>query len=166
VTDEQVFFHGHPSWRSTLDFYAKGVLAAVIAGALAGFVTAIAAGHVKTGWIIGAVLVVFALVLIGGAIRRARTTYTITSERLTIQRGLLGRELHETRLERVQNVRSRQSILERVLRVGAIEFDTAAGAEFDFAFRGVANPRQLVRTIDHALKQGGEMSRPGTLRAP
>jgi uncharacterized membrane protein YdbT with pleckstrin-like domain len=164
VTEEQVFFHGHPSWRSTLDFYLKGLVAAVIAGAVAGFVTAIVVGHVQTGWIVGAVLVVFAVVLITGVIGRARITYTITSERLTIQRGFLGREHQETRLERVQNVHSRQSILERLLRVGTIEFDTAGGAEYDFAFKGVANPRQIVRTVDEALRRAGELPSAGTSR--
>ena len=158
MSEEQVFFHGHPSWRSAIDFYTKGIAAAVIAGAVAGFVTAIASGHIQVGWIVAAVLVGFALVLTGGVIARMRTTYTITSERLTIQRGFLGRELHETRLERVQNVRARQSIVERLLRVGAVEFDTAAGAEFDFAFKGVAHPRRLVRTVDRAIRQATDVS--------
>jgi uncharacterized membrane protein YdbT with pleckstrin-like domain len=166
TVSEEVFFHGHPSWRSAVDFYAKGIVAAVIAGAIAGVATAIASGHVITGWVVAAVLVVFAVVLVVGVLRRVRTTYTITSERLTIQHGFLGRELHETRLERVQNVRSRQSILQRLLRVGAVEFDTAGGAEFDFAFRGIANPRRVVRTVDRALRQSGELSRTSTSRGP
>jgi uncharacterized membrane protein YdbT with pleckstrin-like domain len=155
VTEEQVFFHGHPSWRSALDFYTKGIAAAVIAGAVAGFVTAIAAGHVQVGWIVAAVLVGFVVMLIAGVVSRMRTTYTITSERLTIQRGFLGRELHETRLERVQNVRAHQSIAQRLLRVGTVEFDTAGGSEYDFAFRGVANPRSIVRTVDRAIRLSG-----------
>ena len=155
MTEEQVFFYGHPSWRSALDFYTKGIAAAVFAGALAGFATAIAAGHVQVGWIVAAVLVVFVAMLIAGVVSRMRTTYTITSERLTIQRGFLGRELHETRLERVQNVRAHQSIAQRLLRVGAVEFDTAGGAEYDFAFRGVANPSSIVRTVDRAIRLSG-----------
>ncbi len=150
---EEVFFHGHPSWRAALDFYAKGTFAAVLAGAIAGFATAIAVGHVQVGWVVAGVLVVFLIVLLTGVIGRMRTTYTITSERLMIQYGFLGRELHETRLARVQNVRSRQTVLQRLLRVGAVEFDTAGGAEFDFAFRGVSNPRLVVRTVDSALRQ-------------
>jgi uncharacterized membrane protein YdbT with pleckstrin-like domain len=99
------------------------------------------------------VLVAFVVILATGLVRRLRTTYTITNRRLTIDTGLLSRDLHETRLERVQNVNSRQSVLERMLRVGTVDFDTAAGAEFDFAFRGVGNPRQIVRTVDRALHE-------------
>jgi uncharacterized membrane protein YdbT with pleckstrin-like domain len=157
---EEVFFHGHPSWRATLDFYAKGTLAAVIAGAIAGLATAIASDHVEVGWVTAAVAVVLGSVLAAGLLRRKRTTYTITSERLTIQKGLLAHELHETRLERVQNVNSRQSIFERMLGVGTVDFDTPGGADYDFAFRGVANPRQIVRTVHQALQRAHYGSSP------
>jgi uncharacterized membrane protein YdbT with pleckstrin-like domain len=150
---EQVLFDGHPSWRSTPGFHIKGIVAAVIAGALAGVATRIAAGHVQVGWVIAGVLAVFAIALLVGAVGRARTTYTITNERLMIQHGLLARNHQETRLERVQNVASRQSMFERLLGVGTVEFDTAGEAQYDFAFRGVANPRKIVRAVDQALRE-------------
>ncbi len=146
-----MFFRGHPSWRSILDFYAKGFAVAVIAGALAGAVTAIASGHVMAEWIIVVVLVVLVVVLLAGLITRNRTTYMITSERLTIHRGLVSRDMRQTRLERVQNVNARQSMLERLLGVGTVDFETAGGAGYDFTFHGVANPREIVRTVDRAL---------------
>jgi uncharacterized membrane protein YdbT with pleckstrin-like domain len=89
-------------------------------------------------------------------IRRKATRYTITSQRLTIRLGLLSRELHETRLERVQNVSTNQSLLDRLLGIGTVDFDTAGGAGFDFAFRGVANPESIVRTVDRALREAGQ----------
>ena len=128
-------------------------VARAVGPAIAGLVTRITAGHVQVGWVIAAVLAVFALALITGAIGRARTTYTITNERLMIQHGLLARNHQETRLERVQNVASRQSVLERLLGVGTVEFDTAGEAQYDFAFRGVANPREIVGAVDRALRE-------------
>lgn len=155
---EIVFFRGHPSWRSALNFHAKGFVAAVIAGALAGAVTAIASGHVMAEWIIVVVLVILVAVVVADLISRARTTYVITSERLTIHRGLVSRDVRQTRLDRVQNVNARQSMLERLLDVGTVDFDTAGGVGYDFTFRGVANPREIVRTVDRALSA---RSRPG-----
>jgi len=149
---EIVFFCGHPSWRSALDFHVKGFAVAVIAGALAGAVTAIASGHVMAEWIIVVVLVILVGVLLAGLISRTRTTYMITSERLTIHRGLLSRDTRQTRLDRVQNVNARQSILERLLGVGTVDFDTAGGAGYDFTFQGISNPREIVRTVDRALR--------------
>lgn len=138
-----------------LAFYVRGLIVAVLAGVIAGLVTRIAGHSVDVLWVAVAVLAVFVVVLVWGALRRLATTYTITNRRLTIHVGLLSSELHETRLERVQNVRSRQHVLERLLRVGTVDFDTAGESGFDFSFRGVANPRSIVRTVNAALEQMG-----------
>jgi uncharacterized membrane protein YdbT with pleckstrin-like domain len=151
--DEPIIFHGHPSWRSMLGFHMKGFLLAVAAGVLAGLLSAAIAGQVGAGWVVSAVSAVFVVVITRGLIRRLRTTYTITSRRLTIEVGLLGRDLHETRLEQIQNVNTSQSLLQRALDVGDVSFDTAGGAEFDFSFRGVSQPRQIVRAVDEALRR-------------
>jgi uncharacterized membrane protein YdbT with pleckstrin-like domain len=152
---EQVFFHGHPSWRSMLAFYLRGLLVAVLAGVIAGIVSRISGGSVEVVWVAAAVLVVFVVVIVWGLVRRIATTYTITDRRLTIRSGLLARELHECRLERVQNVNTRQRLLERMLGIGTVDFDTAAGAAYDFSFRGVEDPGGIVRTVNTALEDLG-----------
>ena len=150
---ERVFFHGHPSWRSILSFYVKGLLATVFAGALTGLISAAVAGKVQVGWVVVVMLLAFALILLAVLIKRVQTTYTITDRRLTIDTGILARQTHETRLERVQNVNCTQSLLERLLSVGSVDFDTAGGAEYDFCFHGVEDPRRIVRTVDQALQE-------------
>jgi uncharacterized membrane protein YdbT with pleckstrin-like domain len=150
---EVVFFHGHPSWRSLALFYVKGLLITLVLGIVAGIASAAADRTVQVDWVIPAVLAVFVIVILAGHVRRLQTTYTITNQRLTIETGLLTRELHETRLERVQNVNSHQTLAQRLISVGAVDFDTAAGAEYNFAFRGVSQPRQIVRTVDRALRE-------------
>jgi uncharacterized membrane protein YdbT with pleckstrin-like domain len=151
--NEQLFFHGHPSWLSMIAFHIKGLLAAIAAGIVAGLVGAATSGSVQAGWVVLAVFLVFLLMLGGGLLHRRRTTYTITSRRLTIETGLVARAVHETRLEQIQNVSARQSPLERLLGVGTVGFDTAGGAAFDFSFAGVADPHGIVRAVDHALHE-------------
>jgi len=160
---EVIFFHGHPSWRSLAPFYAKGLLGSLVAGAIAGIASAIADGHVKDGWVIGVVLVVFVALIAVGQLQRIQTTYAITNRRLTIETGLFARQLHQTRLERVQNVNVSQSLPRRILGIGTVDFDTAAEAEFDFSFHGVGDPRGIVRTVDRALQElpGASDHRPG-----
>ncbi len=152
--DERIIFHGHPSWRSMAGFHVTGFLVAVAAGALAGALGVIVAGHVATGWVVATVLAVFVFVIGVSAVRRRRTTYTITNHRLTIEVGLLGRDVHETRLEQIQNVNASQSLFQRALGVGSVSFDTAGGAAFEFSFRGVAHPRRIVRTVNEVLRPG------------
>ncbi len=148
---EVIYFHGHPSWLSLAALLIKGVFVCVVAGAIAGIVSAITSGRVQIGWIVVVVVVVFIVLILVAQVRRMQTTYSITNRRLTIESGLLSRELHQTRLERVQNVNATQSLAERIVRIGTVDFDTAGESEFDFSFHGVRDPRGIVRTVDRAL---------------
>ncbi len=91
---------------------------------------------------------------------RLSTRYAITNQRLTIRRGILSRNLQETRVERVQNVNTHQSLLDRLLRVGKVDFDTAGSDDSDFTFDGVADPQQVVRAVDEAHR-ARELGAPG-----
>jgi uncharacterized membrane protein YdbT with pleckstrin-like domain len=141
---ERVIFQGHPSWRAILGFYLKGVLIAAVAGAIAKLVGAGAA----TVFLI--VLAVIAVTVLAGFLKRVATTYTITDRRLNIKRGIVSREIQETRLERVQNVNYRQSVYQRIMQIGDVDFDTAATDDYDFVFAGVADPGEVVHAVDQA----------------
>jgi uncharacterized membrane protein YdbT with pleckstrin-like domain len=149
---EKVIFSGHPSWRSILSFYIKGILIVLVAAGIAALVTLISD---KVDWAISGA--VAAVVLVGvvlvGLIMRVTTTYTITDRRLHIRRGVFTRVTRDTRLERVQNVNTRQTILERLLRVGTVDFDTAGTEDSDFSFIGVSSPRKVVELVDKAQRE-------------
>lgn len=149
---EHVIFDGHPSWRGTLSFYVRGLLGALVGAGIAALVTVIADGFsLATTIVVFVVLAVLAI--LAGFVYRMTTTYTITNQRLTIRRGLLSRHLQQTRVERVQNVNTNQALLDRVLRVGKVDFDTAGSDDADFTFRGVANPAAVVRAVDEAHRE-------------
>lgn len=142
---EKIIFEGRPSWRSILGFYVIGLIAAVVVGGI----TAVAS---DTGPAVGAFVVIFAITLVVGFLKRVSTSYTITSERLHIRRGLLSRSVQQTKLERVQNVNTEQSFFERILQIGTVDFDTAGTDDSDFTFAGVANPEEVVRAVDMAQR--------------
>jgi uncharacterized membrane protein YdbT with pleckstrin-like domain len=140
---ERVLFEGHPSWRAILGFYLKGLLVAVILGIIAKLIW-------SDGTAFLVILVVLALTLLIGFVKRVATTYTITDRRLNIKRGIISKEVQETRLERVQNVNYRQSVYQRLMQIGDVDFDTAAGDDYNFVFSGVANPGEVVEAVDKA----------------
>lgn len=144
---EHVLFSGHPSWRSALAFYIKGLALALVAGAIAWLATS----SLGTG--IGVLAGLLVLALLVGLVKRMATHYVVTNERLHIRRGLLSRRVQETRLDRVQNVNTDQSALERVLRIGTVDFDTAGTDDSDFTFRGVAHPAAVVAAVDRAQRE-------------
>jgi uncharacterized membrane protein YdbT with pleckstrin-like domain len=141
---EEVMFEGHPSWRSILDFYLKGFLATAAVCLIvalvaddAGLVTLLALAGVS-------------LTVLVGFIKRIATSYTITNRRLHIKRGIIARDIQETRLERVQNVSYSQGVFQRLLQIGDVDFDTAAGDDYNFIFAGVADPADVVEQVDRA----------------
>jgi len=150
--NEHVIFDGHPSWRGTLSFYVRGILLAAVGAGIAALVTVIGSGF-SWGATIGAFAALVVIVLLVGFVYRMTTTYTITNQRMTIRRGILSRHVQETRVERVQNVNTNQTLVDRLLRVGAVDFDTAGSDDSDFTFRGVANPARVVRAVDEAHRQ-------------
>jgi uncharacterized membrane protein YdbT with pleckstrin-like domain len=149
---EQVMFEGHPSWRAILDFYLKGFLLVIVAAFIAAGVTRIANGSVSASTVIIVAVVGAALVVFAGFVKRITTHYTITNRRLRIQRGIVSREIQETRLERVQNVNYNQSVFQRIMQIGDVDFDTAGGDDYNFIFTGVADPENVVRRVDAATQ--------------
>lgn len=141
---EQVIFQGHPSWRAILGFYLKGILAAAIIGVIAKLFGA------GSGTVFLIVLVIVGITILAGFLKRVATTYTITNRRLNIKRGIVSREIQETRLERVQNVNYQQSVYQRLMQIGDVDFDTAAGDDYNFVFAGVADPGDVVHRVDQA----------------
>ncbi|MBK8295666.1 MAG: PH domain-containing protein [Solirubrobacterales bacterium] len=146
---EQIIFQGHPSWRAILAFYLKGIAIGIILAIIAKLVGA------SSALVFGIVLVALGLAVLIGFIKRMATTYTITNRRLNIKRGIFARDIQETRLERVQNVNFSQSVFQRMLQVGDVDFDTASSDnENEFVFNGVGDPQEVVTKVDKATSAG------------
>jgi uncharacterized membrane protein YdbT with pleckstrin-like domain len=153
---EDVLYEGRPSWRALLAFYIYGVVVSLAAGVVVWLVADSLAGGILV------VLAVGALILVVGYLRRLFTKYLITNRRLRITRGIIRRRVQETRLERVQNVNYDQSVVDRMLRVGTVDFDTAGSDDSEFRFEWVNGPEQVVRAVDEAIAEsGGPRSQPG-----
>ena len=148
-------FEGHPSWRSIIAFYVKGLLLVLIAAFAVGIVTGITGDGTDAGLVTLVAVIGVAVVVLAGFIKRITTHYTITTRRLHIKRGIIAREIQETRLERVQNVNYNQSLLQRLLQVGDVDFDTAAGDDYNFVFAGVSEPADVVHRVDQATRRSG-----------
>ncbi len=151
---EQILYEGHPSWRAILDFYVKGLLATALVCLLAALATGVIGDDTDTGLVTIIALVGVALTILIGFVKRVATNYTITDRRLHIKRGIISRTIQETRLERVQNVNYNQGVLQRMLQVGDVDFDTAAGDDYNFVFAGVADPADVVHMVDQATRSG------------
>jgi putative membrane protein len=88
-----------------------------------------------------------------GWIKRSTTRYNVTDNRIHIRTGLVSRREHSTQLARIQNVNVTQSMFQRLLGIGDVDWDTAGTEETssDFTFRGVDDPSELARIVDQRL---------------
>ncbi len=145
---EKVLYQGHPSWRAIVGFYLKGFLIAAIVGIACALIDTTAHGVIVA-------LVIGGLAVLAGFVKRVATTYTITDRRLNIKRGIVSRKVQEGRLQRVQNVNFSQSVYQRMMQIGDVEFDTAGTEESNFVFAGVAQPEEVVEQVDRATHAQG-----------
>lgn len=140
---EKVIYEGHPSWRAILGYYLTGIAI----GVAVGFIVKLASST-GTGVLIAAAII--GITVLAGLIKRIATVYTITDKRLNIKRGIVARKVQETRIQRVQNVNFGQSVYERIMQIGNVEFTTAGTEESNFVFQGVAQPEKVVEQVDRA----------------
>jgi uncharacterized membrane protein YdbT with pleckstrin-like domain len=149
---EEIVFEGHPSWRAILGFYIKGI---IVVGVIAAIVALIGSG--SDALLITLIVIVgAAIVVLAGFMRRVATRYTITTRRLNIKHGIISRDVQETKIERVQDVNYSQTLYQRIMQIGDVDFDTAAqNSESDFVFAGVANPEEVVDRVHHATEPTG-----------
>jgi uncharacterized membrane protein YdbT with pleckstrin-like domain len=152
---EQVIFEGHPSWRAILGFYLRGLFVTLVLAGIIGAITAATGDGVNEVLVAIVLIAGVALTLLVGFLKRLATRYTITNNRLNIKRGIVAREIQETRLERVQNVNYQQSVYQRFMQIGDVDFDTAAGDDYNFVFSGVADPEDVVDEVNEATRVSG-----------
>jgi uncharacterized membrane protein YdbT with pleckstrin-like domain len=143
---EDVVFEGHPSWRALLAFYLAGALGAAVIGVAVALAVSVALG-------VAAGVVAFALVFVVGFLRRVATTYMVSSQRLYIRHGILSKRIQQTRIDRVQNVNTNQTLLQRILFVGTVDFDTAGSDDSEFRFVGIGSPGRVVDAVDRAQRE-------------
>ena len=152
---EQVMFQGHPSWRSILAFYVKGLFGVLVVA----FARRDRHQHRRRRTDAGLVTVVavvgVALVVLAGFIKRITIHYTITTPPPAHQaRDHLARHPGDAPGAGPERQLRPVASLQRLLQVGDVDFDTAAGDDFNFVFAGVADPAEVVERVDRATHAG------------
>jgi uncharacterized membrane protein YdbT with pleckstrin-like domain len=139
---EELLYIGHPSW---LAFPKALLLVAVCAGSAVYFYK----HHVGFEWITlpGSIA---GLVLLFIALDRTTTTYFITTKRVEMEFGILGRNSKEVRICDIRAIDVVQRGLGALVGLGTVKFDSSASAGPEVCFRNVRRPhalKQLVREL-------------------
>lgn len=147
---ERILWQGRPSWRAHLSFFVVWIPLALLPVIIAGLLRANDRGTGLPYW----QWLLISLILVAGVLgwdwlQRYATHYAVTTQRLRVRRGILSRKEQTARFERVQNVNISQSAVDRLMKVGAVEFATAGSDvdDSDFRYAGIAHPQVLVRIV-------------------
>ncbi|MEQ9093294.1 MAG: PH domain-containing protein [Miltoncostaeaceae bacterium] len=164
LSGERILFQGHPSWRSQLSHFILWVPLALAPFLIAAILANYDIETLLPVWqwfVVSAILV--GVVIVVDAVRRIATFYVVTNQRLRVRQGLLSRKEQTARFDRVQNVDVSQTLADRLLKVGTVDFDTAGavGEPNHLMFRGIHDPQSRVRIVAENSDLGGGRSGPG-----
>lgn len=153
MTGEQVIWRGTPSWKSLILYYVKWTVVSLLPVGLWVILNSTMSDP-PSATLFAAVTVLGLVLTFGiGWIKRSTTRYVITDRRIQIRTGLLSRNDSSTHLDRVQNVNVTQSVFQRLLGIGNVDWDTAGtdASDSDFTFYGIDDPGSLRERVDQAL---------------
>jgi uncharacterized membrane protein YdbT with pleckstrin-like domain len=169
---EEILYRAHPSRLPLVPPLALAAVAAV--GGLVGWKAASGGEQGGSAWIlvlVGAIVVAALVWALVRYVRLAANHYVLTNRRLLRLSGVLSQASMDSYLDKINNVKHRQSLTGRLLGFGDLEIDTASdtGAE---VFPRIANPVGFKRAIDaatsafHAAAAAGRPAAPPPVAAP
>ncbi|MEZ0386796.1 MAG: PH domain-containing protein, partial [Verrucomicrobium sp.] len=139
---EEILFLGHPSWFA----YPKSlaITFACLGGAAFCFTQ-----QYGLEWIVllGSIA---ALILVFVSLDRTTTTYFVTTRRVEMEFGLVGRNSKEVRIADIRAIDVRQKSYAALLGIGNVDFDSSASPGAEVRFKDVRRPhdiKQLVRQL-------------------
>jgi uncharacterized membrane protein YdbT with pleckstrin-like domain len=89
------------------------------------------------------IVTVFVYLLAVMIYRRYSWAYTINGETIESREGLIARKVSSIRVRDLRNINVKQSLWQRLMGVGDVEFSSAGGSGIEVSFRGVNNPLQV-----------------------
>jgi membrane protein YdbS with pleckstrin-like domain len=141
--NERIVFETHPSKIGAFIKHIAGALL-FLAG---GFVVLI----VLNWEIPGAILIIAGLIIaLIGYLKWRSVIYGLTTNRIIVLKGIFSKDIYENRLDRVQDIRVKISLWQRVFNYGDIFLTTAGTAGIECIWHNIPDPRtkqKLLRTL-------------------
>ena len=112
---------------------------------------------IRIGWWITGVLVLFEAVRFFASLAVLRSTiYTITNQRVMMEKGLLSKSLSEIDLRYVDDTQFNQGLLDRILGVGNVTIISSDKTTPVYVLQSVRDPRalrEMIRTHSYQVSQ-------------
>lgn len=140
--DEELLYIGHPSWFA----FPKSLLVTTVCIGSAVFFHQ---HNVGLEWILllGSIA---GLILLFIGLDRTTTTYFVTTKRVEMEFGIIGRNTKEVRICDIRAIDVVQKGFDAIVGLGTVKFDSSAGSGPEVCFKNVRRPhdiKQLVREL-------------------
>ncbi len=145
--DEELLVEARPHPVAVV---APALLLVAAVGAAAAIVLRYPGAPVVVAWLLVAMVVVPAMWSAVRIVRWRSSRLLVTTRRILYQRGVLGRDVVQLRLQRIAEVHCSQSLGQRMIGTGRLVFEVAGGAD-QLVVENVRWPRRLQRVINAAL---------------
>jgi uncharacterized membrane protein YdbT with pleckstrin-like domain len=160
---EETLWRGSPSARVLVGRIIAIILTAIVIPLAAGFIASqtndleMSGRITKIGWLITAIAVFWQIVtFLIVMVRLQSTTYTITNQRVMIERGMLSKSLNEIDLRYIDDTQFFQSFSGRLLGIGNVTLISSDKAFPTTVLHGIAKPRdirELIRARAYQVSQ-------------
>ncbi len=141
---EEVYFEGSPLLRGELGRLTLAGLGAVVLIAVGLLVPMKQWGP----WWVALILVLLAAVLVVAPIWLIKSVrYRISNYRIDYERGILSKKIDTLELWHVEDIQFRQSLLDRILKVGKITVMSRDDTTPELELEGIPNPRPLFESL-------------------
>jgi len=75
--------------------------------------------------------------------RRYSWAYAIDGDTIESREGMIARKVRSIRVQDLRNINVNQTLIQRILGVGDVEFSSAGGSGIEVVFRGVDKPLEV-----------------------
>jgi membrane protein YdbS with pleckstrin-like domain len=150
VIAEETLWRGSPSWRILLGKIVAIILTAILIPLAARFIASSTNdSRIMTvgWWVTGAAVVWQIIMFLIVMVRLQSTKYTITNQRVMIERGMLSKSLNEIDLRYIDDTQFFQSVSDRMLGIGNVTLISSDKALPTTVLQGIAGPRDIREMI-------------------
>jgi membrane protein YdbS with pleckstrin-like domain len=160
---EETLWQGRPSWATLAGKLVLMLLIVILIPLVARFFASrafdldAASRIMKIGWLVTLLALAYEAITFLVALLRIRSTlYTITSQRVMVESGLLSKQLSEIDLRYIDDTNFYQSVVARFLGIGNVTLLSSDKSSPTYVLRNIKDPRgvrELIRANAYQVSQ-------------
>jgi len=144
-------YRGRPSWQNQ---WGSITFAAILSGSFIygiPFIREIDTTGLAVIFLAAVLVLIYVSIIYG----HYAWTFTVSQDSIESRHGIIARNIRSILVRDLRNINLRQTIFQRLLGIGDLEFSTAGGSGIEVSFFGVKHPMELKEQIQNMQDAAG-----------